>query len=79
MPENYFDDPSLRFDLSVSLLGKMKRAKVLYSQDHGGTFFQRYSKKLTGGLFFEIVQRDGNYQGYGAPDASLRIAAQKMH
>ena len=77
MPENYFDDPSLRFDLPVSLLDKLKRAKVLYSQDNGGTFFQCYSKKLTGGLFFEIVQREGSYQGYGAPNAPFRIAAQK--
>jgi 4-hydroxyphenylpyruvate dioxygenase len=28
-------------------------------------------------LFFEIVQRAGNYQGYGGPNAPFRIAAQK--
>jgi 4-hydroxyphenylpyruvate dioxygenase len=55
----------------------MKRANVLYDQDDGGTFFQCYSKEFTGGLFFEIVQRVGNYQGYGAPNAPFRIAAQK--
>ena len=77
MPSNYYDDLSARFDLPAGLLDKMKRANVLYDQDDGGTFFQCYSKEFTGGLFFEIVQRDGNYQGYGASNAPFRIAAQK--
>ena len=77
MPSNYYDDLSARFDLPAGLLDKMKRANVLYDQDDKGTFFQCYSKEFTGGLFFEIVQRDGNYQGYGAPNAPFRIAAQK--
>ena len=77
MPANYYDDLSARFDLPAGLLDKMKNANVLYDQDDMGTFFQCYSKEFTGGLFFEIVQRDGNYQGYGAPNAPFRIAAQK--
>ena len=77
MPANYYDDLSARFDLPADLLDKMKRANVLYDQDDDGTFFQCYSKEFTGGLFFEIVQRDVNYQGYGAPNAPFRIAAQK--
>lgn len=77
MPSNYYDDLSARFDLPAGLLDKMKRANVLYDQDNKGTLFQCYSKEFTGGLFFEIVQRDGDYQGYGAPNAPFRIAAQK--
>ena len=77
MPANYYDDLGARFDLSAGLLDKMKKANVLYDQDDMGAFFQCYSKEFTGGLFFEIVQRDGNYQGYGAPNAPFRIAAQK--
>ena len=77
MPSNYYDDLSARFDLPAGLLDKMKRANVLFDQDDKGTLFQCYSKEFTGGLFFEIVQRDGDYQGYGAPNAPFRIAAQK--
>ena len=77
IPSNYYDDLGARFDLPADLLDNMKRANVLYDQDDSGTFFQCYSKEFTGGLFFEIVQRDGNYQGYGAPNAPFRIAAQK--
>ena len=36
-----------------------------------------YSAPRPDGFFFEIVQRQGNYQGYGAPNAPFRIAAQK--
>jgi len=77
MPANYYDDLSARFDLPAGLLDKMKQVNVLYDQGDDGTFFQCYSKEFTGGLFFEIVQRHGNYQGYGAPNAPFRIAAQK--
>lgn len=77
MPSNYYDDLSARFDLPAGLLDKMKRVNVLFDQDESGTFFQCYSKEFTGGLFFEIVQRAGNYQGYGGPNAPFRIAAQK--
>ena len=29
------------------------------------------------GFFLEIVQRQGNYAGYGAPNAGVRLAAQE--
>ena len=38
-------------------------------------FFQAYTTTLEGGFFFEIVQRDG-YTGFGAVNASIRLAAQ---
>ena len=42
-----------------------------------GAFYQFYSRPFAGGLFFEVVQRAGGYDGYGAPNAPFRIAAQK--
>ena len=42
-----------------------------------GRFFQFYSATQPGGFFFEIIQRENGYQGYGAPNAPFRIAAQK--
>ena len=40
-------------------------------------FYQFYGRPLTGGLFFEIVERRGGYDGYGAANAPFRIAALK--
>lgn len=76
---NYYDDVEARFGLDPVLVTRMKAANVLYDEDSGGQFFQLYSASRPDGLFFEIVQRQGNYQGYGAPNAPFRIAAQKRN
>jgi 4-hydroxyphenylpyruvate dioxygenase len=75
--DNYYDDVEARFGLDPVLVARMRAAKVLYDEDAGGQFFQLYSAPRSDGFFFEIVQRQGNYQGYGAPNAPFRIAAQK--
>lgn len=74
---NYYDDLAARFDLPAGLLDRMRKFNVLYDEDAGGAFFQCYSRAFSGGLFFEIVQRDPGYRGYGGPNAPFRIAAQK--
>lgn len=77
--DNYYDDVEARFGLDAALVARMRSANVLYDEDAGGEFFQLYSAPRAGGFFFEIVQRQGNYQGYGAPNAPFRIAAQKRN
>jgi 4-hydroxyphenylpyruvate dioxygenase len=77
MPRNYYDDLAARFDLAPGLLDAMQAADVLYDRDGSGEFFQFYSRSYAGGMFFEIVERRGGYDGYGAPNAPFRIAAQK--
>lgn len=75
--DNYYDDVAARFGLEAALVARLRAARVLYDEDAGGQFFQLYSAPRSDGFFFEIVQRQGNYQGYGAPNAPFRIAAQK--
>ena len=77
IPQNYYRDLAARFDLPDGLLDKMQAANVLFDQDASGTFFQCYSRSMFGGFFFEIIQREGGYRSYGAPNAPFRIAAQK--
>ncbi|QYK41468.1 MAG: sugar phosphate isomerase/epimerase and 4-hydroxyphenylpyruvate domain-containing protein [Paracoccaceae bacterium] len=74
---NYYDDVEARFGLDPALTARLRAANVMYDEEPGGQFFQLYSASRPDGLFFEIVQRQGNYQGYGAPNAPFRIAAQK--
>ncbi len=74
---NYYDDLAARFDFPAGLLDRMKAANVLYDRDERGEFFQLYSKTMFGGLFFEVLQRQAGYLGYGGPNAPFRIAAQK--
>lgn len=73
---NYYDDLEARYDLPPDLLARLKSYNILFDQDADGQFFQLYSRPFGDGLFFEIVQRIGRYNGYGAPNAPFRIAAQ---
>ncbi len=77
MPQNYYDDLAARFDLAPDLLTALQRWNILYDEDAAGAFFQFYSRPSPTGLFFEVVERRGGYNGYGAPNAPFRIAAQK--
>lgn len=75
IPENYYDDLEARSELSAQEIDAMKALNILYDSDAGGSFRQAYTQTLDGGLFFEIVQRDG-YAGYGAANAGIRLTAQ---
>lgn len=75
IPENYYDDLEARSDLPAYEIDVLKGLNILYDSDAGGSFHQAYTQTLDGGLFFEIVQRDG-YAGYGAPNAGIRLTAQ---
>ncbi len=75
IPENYYDDLEVRTDLSVEDVARLRAGNILYDREGAGEYFQAYTKPLEGGFFFEIVERRG-YQGYGAVNASIRLASQ---
>ncbi len=74
---NYYDDLAARFDIDPDQLAIMKKLNILYDRDDQGEFFQVYSQAIPGGLFVEVLERRDGYGGYGAPNAPMRIAAQK--
>lgn len=76
---NYFDDAEARFGLEPAFADRLRALNILYDRDDHGEFFQLYSPNIGEGSFFEIVERRGGYQGYGAPNAPFRIAAQTRH
>lgn len=79
MPKNYYDDLAARFGFDEDRIAQLMRNNILYDEDEDGAFYQIYSRPIAGGFFFEIVQRTGNYAGYGAPNAPFRTAAMKRH
>ena len=79
MPANYYDDLRVRFDLDDDMITKLKAGDILYDRDGQGEYFQIYSVPIWGGFFFEVVARKGGYQGYGARNAPIRLAAQMRH
>ncbi|RVU35803.1 sugar phosphate isomerase/epimerase and 4-hydroxyphenylpyruvate domain-containing protein [Hwanghaeella grinnelliae] len=76
---NYYDDLDARFGLDDEMLEALKANSILYDRDGDGEYFQIYSPIYREGFFFEIVERRGGYNGYGAANAQFRIAAQKRH
>lgn len=77
IPENYYADLQARYGLEDHEIDRLRRWNILYEADDRGEFFQFYGKPLQNGLFFEIVERRADYDGYGAANAPFRIAAMK--
>jgi 4-hydroxyphenylpyruvate dioxygenase len=74
---NYYADLQARFGLDAGFVDRLKASNILYDEDAAGAFYQFHSIARPEGMFFEIVSRTGNYQGFGAMNAPFRIAAQK--
>ncbi|GAA2659288.1 bifunctional sugar phosphate isomerase/epimerase/4-hydroxyphenylpyruvate dioxygenase family protein [Streptomyces vastus] len=75
IPANYYDDLAARFDLTEGELATYRELGILYDRDEHGVFRHCYTHTV-GRVFFELVQRDGGYRGYGAQNAPVRLAAQ---
>ncbi|MFJ6080895.1 bifunctional sugar phosphate isomerase/epimerase/4-hydroxyphenylpyruvate dioxygenase family protein [Streptomyces sp. NPDC092369] len=75
MPANYYDDLAARFEFADGELATYRELGILYDRDAYGEFRHCYTHTV-GRVFFELVQRDGGYRGYGATNAPVRLAAQ---
>jgi 4-hydroxyphenylpyruvate dioxygenase len=77
IPVNYYDDLEARTDLSAEDIERLRESRILYDREGSAEYFQVYTRTLENGFFFEIVERR-NYAGFGAANASIRLAAQTM-
>ena len=75
IPDNYYDDVDAKYGLDPALMSALRDNQILYDRDGEGEFFQIYTHAFDDRFFFEIVERR-NYQGFGAPNAAIRLAAQ---
>lgn len=77
IPANYYADLAARFGFDNALVARMAEHGILYDEDgEGAGYWQLYSRAFDKLFFFEFVQRDMGYAGYGAPNAGVRLAAQ---
>jgi 4-hydroxyphenylpyruvate dioxygenase len=77
---NYYDDLEARFGLDRALVDRMAALNILYDRADDGDggeaeYFQFYSRAFAKRVFFEVVERR-RYDGYGAANAVIRLAAQ---
>jgi len=73
---NYYDDLPTRVDLDDAMLQRLRADGILFDRSPTGDYFHIYSEAPKDGVFFEVVQRIGGYQGYGAINAPARMASQ---
>jgi 4-hydroxyphenylpyruvate dioxygenase len=75
--DNYYDDLPTRFELDAAFVERLRAAGVLFDRSPQGDYLHAYTEGYEGsGLFFELVQRLGAYDGYGAVNAPARMASQ---
>lgn len=78
IPDNYYEDLDARFALEPDFLATLRELNLLYDRDADGEFLHFYTATV-GSVFFEMVERRGAYDGYGAPNAPVRHAVQYDH
>ena len=75
VPENYYDDLEAKSELSPELIDTLRDHNIFYDREGDAEYLQVYTLTIEDRFFFEIVERRG-YQGYGAVNAPVRLAAQ---
>lgn len=75
IPANYYDDLAARFPLSGDFVDELRRNDLLYDKVGEGELLQAYTEPFQDRFYFEILQRKGGYDLYGAPNAPVRMAA----
>jgi 4-hydroxyphenylpyruvate dioxygenase len=77
VPDNYYDDLDARLAPAPELLAAIRELGVLLDRDADGEFLHFYTDVLGGRVFFEVVQRIGDYAGYGEVNSPIRMAAHR--
>ena len=76
IPANYYDDVAARLGLEDDMVSELERRALLVDRDAQGEFRQAYTEAFQNRFFFETVERRDGYAGFGAANASVRMAAQ---
>jgi len=77
VPANYYDDLDARLAPPPAQLAAMRELNVLLDRNAAGEFLHFYTDVLGGRVFFEVVQRIGDYAGYGEVNSPVRMAAHR--
>ena len=78
IPRNYYDDLAARTDLEPATIERLCELGILYDASGGEEeLLHFYTAMLGPTLFFEVVERRGGYDAYGAANSPVRMAAQR--
>lgn len=74
VPQNYYDDLQVRYDLSAEFVAKMKTFNIMYDRDDKGEFLHVSTEQFQDRFFFEIVQRINGYEHFASINAPIRMS-----
>ena len=77
IPGNYYEDLAARTGLESGIIERMRELGILYDASGGGELLHFYTAMTGTSLFLEVLERRGGYDGYGAPNSPVMIAAQR--
>jgi 4-hydroxyphenylpyruvate dioxygenase len=77
VPDNYYDDLRARFALTGDLINDLRAHNVMYDRTESGQFLHFYTGVIAGRFYIEVLQRIGDYDGYGSPNTPVRLVAQR--
>jgi 3-dehydroshikimate dehydratase len=77
IPGNYYEDLRSRTRLDPRLIEQMRELGVLYDAGEPGELLHFYTAMTGSSLFFEVLERRGGYEGYGAANSPVRMAAHR--
>lgn len=75
IPANYYVDLQARLDLSDEFVDELQRLDILYDRTADGEYLHAYTTVIGSQVYFEIIERRGDYQGRPLADAPVRMAA----
>ncbi|QUQ72098.1 sugar phosphate isomerase/epimerase and 4-hydroxyphenylpyruvate domain-containing protein [Kutzneria sp. CA-103260] len=77
IPDNYYDDLAARVADPAGGIDALRANSVLHDRDEHGEFLHFYTALAGSRVFFEVVQRIGDYRGFGVANAPIRMAAHR--
>lgn len=75
IPGNYYDDLAARTELPPERISALREHSVLHDRDEHGEYLHFYTELAGARMFFEVVERVGDYRGFGVVNAPVRMAA----
>lgn len=75
IPANYYVDLQARLDLSDEFVDELRRLDILYDRTPEGEYLHAYTTVIGSQVYFELIERRGNYRGRPLADAPVRMAA----
>lgn len=75
IPANYYVDLAARLDLDDAFVDRLRRCNVLYDRRADGEYLHAYTTVIGSQVYFEIIERRGDYRGRPLADAPIRMAA----